>query len=148
VIEDAYGLSYDDVAAHTEEYVTVLGALLRGEGVAHDGKHYRVHIPVTSTLPQPVSLMISALAPRLLQVAGERTDGTILWMANASAIKTHVAPRMNAAATAAGRPKPRIVALPVAVITMRSAGICNYGVPDYRRILIGGRARARRRAIG
>jgi F420-dependent oxidoreductase-like protein len=148
VIEDAYGLSYDDVAGHTEEYVTVLGALLRGEGVAHDGKHFRVHIPVTSTLPQPVSLMISALAPRLLQVAGERTDGTILWMANASAIETHVAPRMNAAATAAGRPKPRIVAgLPVAVhddVTeaRKTAAemFANYGVlPNYRRILdIGG----------
>ena len=73
----------------------MLGALLRGEGVAHDGKHFRVHIPVTSTLPQPVSLMISALAPRLLRVAGEHTDGTILWMANASAIETHVAPRIE-----------------------------------------------------
>ena len=27
--------------------------------------------------------MVSALAPRLLRVAGELTDGTILWMANA-----------------------------------------------------------------
>src|SRR3954469_13129086 len=33
VIEDIYGLSYAGVGAHTEEYVTVLGALLRGEGV-------------------------------------------------------------------------------------------------------------------
>ena len=148
VIEDAYGLSYDDVAGHTEEYVTVLGALLRGEGVAHDGKHFRVHIPVTSTLPQPVSLMISALAPRLLQVAGERTDGTILWMANASAIEhacrapderrrhgrraTEAADRRRAPGRGARRcDEARKTAAEM---------FANYGVlPNYRRILdIGG----------
>ena len=117
VIEDAYGLSYDDAGGtHRGVRHGARGASPRRGCRRTTASDFRVHIPVTSTLPQPVSLMISALAPRLLQVAGERTDGTILWMANAGAIDTHVAPRMNAAATAAGRPKPRIVAgLPVAV---------------------------------
>ena len=150
VIEGAYGLSYDGVGAHTEEYVTVLGTLLRGEGVAVDGEHFRVHIPITSALPQPVSVMVSALAPRLLRVAGERTDGTILWMGNAKAIEAHVAPLINKAASAAGRPQPRIVAgLPVAVHddvrearTTAAEMFANYGVlPNYRRLLdIGGAA--------
>ncbi|MEY2458750.1 MAG: hypothetical protein QOG30_580 [Acidimicrobiaceae bacterium] len=149
-IEDAYGLSYDQVGAHTEEYVTVLTTLLRGEGVRYDGKHFRVNIPAVATLPQPVSVMVSALAPRLLRVAGELTDGTILWMANASAIATHVAPKINAAAASAGRPAPRIVAgLPVAVHDdvaeareTAARDFANYGVlPNYRRILdIGGAA--------
>src|SRR5262245_63126080 len=78
VIEGAYGLSYADVGQHTEEDLTVLAALLRGEGVSHEGEQFRVHIPMVSPLPQPVSLMLSALAPRLLRVAGELTDGTIL----------------------------------------------------------------------
>jgi alkanesulfonate monooxygenase SsuD/methylene tetrahydromethanopterin reductase-like flavin-dependent oxidoreductase (luciferase family) len=125
-----------------------LGALLRGEGVNHRGEQFRVNIPVVNALPQPVSLMLSALAPRLLRVAGELTDGTILWMANARSIETHVAPRINAAAAAAGRPAPRIVAgLPVAVHddvaearAVAAATFANYGVlPNYRRILdIGG----------
>jgi F420-dependent oxidoreductase-like protein len=149
-IEGAYGLSYDQVGAHTEEYVTVLTTLLRGEGVRHDGKHFRVNIPAVATLPQPVSVMVSALAPRLLRVAGELTDGTILWMANAGAIATHVAPKINAAAASAGRPAPRIVAgLPVAVHDdvaeareTAARDFANYGVlPNYRRILdIGGAA--------
>ncbi|MEY2402755.1 MAG: hypothetical protein QOD38_306 [Acidimicrobiaceae bacterium] len=149
-IEDAYGLSYDQVGAHTEEYVTVLTTLLRGEGVRYDGKHFRVNIPAVATLPQPVSVMVSALAPRLLRVAGELTDGTILWMANAGAIATHVAPKINAAAASAGRPAPRIVAgLPVAVHDdvaeareTAARDFANYGVlPNYRRILdIGGAA--------
>jgi F420-dependent oxidoreductase-like protein len=149
-IEGAYGLSYDHVGAHTEEYVTVLGSLLRGEGIDHRGEHFRVNIPAVAPLPQPVSVMLSALAPRLLRVAGELTDGTILWMANARSIEGHVAPRIQAAATAAGRPAPRIVAgLPVAVHDDESEAretaaqvFAGYGVlPNYRRILdIGGAA--------
>ena len=52
--------------------------------------HFRVDIPTVATPPQPVTLMVSALAPRMLRVAGELTDGTILWMGNARAIETHV----------------------------------------------------------
>jgi F420-dependent oxidoreductase-like protein len=150
VIEGVFGLSYDGVGAHTEEYVDVLAPLLRGEGVNHQGTHFRVNIPAVAPLPQPVSLMISALAPRLLRVAGESTAGTILWMGNARSIDVHVAPKINAAAAAAGRPAPRIVAgLPVAVHDdiaeareTATKNFANYGVlPNYRRILdIGGAA--------
>jgi F420-dependent oxidoreductase-like protein len=150
VVEGAYGLSYEHVGAHTEEYVTVLAALLGGEGVDHRGESFRVNIPAVAPLPQPVRLMLSALAPRLLRVAGELTDGTILWMATARSIETHVAPRIRAAATVAGRPTPRIFAgLPVAVHDDVAAAretaaqvFAGYGVlPNYRRILdIGGAA--------
>jgi F420-dependent oxidoreductase-like protein len=150
VIEGAYGLSYEGVGAHTEEYLTVLTTLLRGEPVHHRGEHFRVTIPATTTPPQPVSVMVSALAPRLLRVAGELTDGTILWMANAKSVETHVAPKLNAAATSAGRPAPRIVAgLPVAVHDDEAEGraeaakvFAGYGeLVNYRRILdIGGAA--------
>src|SRR4051794_10496304 len=148
VIEGVFGLSYDHVGAHTEEYIDVLAPLLRGGGVDHRGEHFRVQVPAVNPLPQPVDLMLSALAPRLLRVAGESTAGTILWMGNARSVETHVAPRINAAAAAAGRPTPRIVAgLPVAVhddvdeARERAAkDFANYGVlPNYRRILdIGG----------
>jgi F420-dependent oxidoreductase-like protein len=149
-IEGAYGLSYAGVGAHTEEYVAVLTTLLRGEGISHHGRHFDVEIPAVSMPPQPVSVMLSALGPRLLRVAGELTDGTILWMANAQAIRRHVAPKITAAAAAAGRPVPRIVAgLPVAVDDDVAAAretaattFAGYGVlPNYRRILdIGGAA--------
>ncbi len=144
VIEDVYGLSYDHVGAHTEEYVTVLAQLLRGEPVSHHGAHFDVEVPSLSVPPQPASVMVSALAPRLLRVAGEQADGTILWMANARSIETHVAPKINGAAAAAGRPAPRIVAgLPVAVhddVTEARAtaagSFAGYGeLPNYRRIL-------------
>jgi alkanesulfonate monooxygenase SsuD/methylene tetrahydromethanopterin reductase-like flavin-dependent oxidoreductase (luciferase family) len=46
----------------------------------------------------------------MLRIAGERTSGTILWMADERAIADHVVPRITKAASEAGRPAPRIVA--------------------------------------
>ncbi len=46
----------------------------------------------------------------MLRLAGERTDGTILWLADERAIGSHIVPSITAAAEAAGRPAPRIVA--------------------------------------
>lgn len=143
-IEDMFGLSYAHPGADTEEYVSIVGAVLRGEAVDRDGEHYRVHVPAGAPPAQPVGLLVAALAPRMLRVAGESAAGTITWMANAKAIESHVAPRITAAADAAGRPAPRIVVgLPIAVHDDEAAArevaaqmFAGYGVlPNYRRIL-------------
>ncbi|HSL59815.1 MAG TPA: TIGR03564 family F420-dependent LLM class oxidoreductase [Acidimicrobiales bacterium] len=143
-IEDAYGLSYATPGRHTEEYVTVLTRLLAGESVDHHGEELTVRAEARAPLAAPVSVMVSALAPRLLRVAGELTDGTILWMAPARAVAEHVVPRITRAAEAAGRGAPRVVAgLPVAVHddeaeARATAGrvFAGYGeLPNYRRIL-------------
>ena len=149
-IEGVFGLSYDHPGADTEEYVAITAAVLRGEAVDHDGEHYRVHVPVGAPPAQPVGLLVSALAPRMLRVAGELADGTVTWMANARAVESHVAPRLTSAARAAGRPAPRVVAgLPIAVHDDEAEGravaaemFAGYGVlPNYRRILdLGGAA--------
>jgi len=148
-IEDAYGLSYANPGRHTEEYLQVLVALLRGETVHFEGEDFQVHAgsPANDARP-PISVLVAALAPRMLRVAGQLTDGTILWMGNEQAIETHVAPRLREAATAAGRPAPRIVAgLPVAVHddeqearATAAQAFAGYGeLPNYRRLLdIGG----------
>ena len=57
---------------HTEEYVRVLTALLRDGSVDFDGEDFRVHVPRGATVPDPpVPVLVAALAPRLLRVAGE-----------------------------------------------------------------------------
>ncbi len=149
-IENAYGLSYAHPGRHTEEYVQVLTALLRGETVHFDGEDFRVHMGEPAGVERQVPILIAALAPRMLRVAGQLTDGTVLWMGNEKAIETHVAPRLRAAATEAGRPAPRIVAgLPVAVHddvdearATAAQVFAGYGeLPNYRRLLdIGGAA--------
>jgi len=148
VIEDRYGMSFATPGRHTEEYVSVLAPLLGGEAVSFDGQEYRVRAEAPAPPADgPVPLLVAALGPRLLRVAGERAAGTILWMGNARSIAEHVAPRIRAAAAAAGRPAPRIVAgLPVAVhddvaeARAEAASVyAAYGtLPNYQRILAHG----------
>ncbi len=144
-VEQAYGLSYAHPGRHTEEYVRIVAAMLAGQAVDVDGEEFRVHLPGRGApVDPPVSVLVAALAPRMLRVAGEQADGTILWMGNARAVEVHVAPRVGAAAAAAGRAEPRVVAgLPVAVHddldeARGAAGsmFAGYGdLPNYRRLL-------------
>lgn len=147
-IEDLLGIPYDRPGRHTDEYVQILGALLRGEHVRFSGEDFRVDAgPPALADGAPVPVLVGALGPRLLRVAGQHASGAVVWMGNARAIETHVVPRLRAAAAAAGRPGPRIVAgLPVAVHgdvdEARSTAarlFAIYGtLPNYQRILARG----------
>ena len=158
VITGTYGYPYDTPGRNTEEYIRALAPLLRGEQVDLDGEDWTVHSTGRMTpVTQPVPVLLSALGPRLLRVAGQHTDGAILWMAQAKAIGEHVVPKITAAADEAGRPAPRIVAgLPVAVHEdkdeAREAAVfwstAFRDMPNYQRILqVGGFADAADAAI-
>lgn len=110
VIEDMLGLPYEHPARTMRAYLDVLGPALQGPGqVDVENALFRVHTPLDVTdLATP--MMLAALGPAMLQLAGERTDGTVLWMADERAIASHVVPVLTAAADAAGRPPPRVVA--------------------------------------
>lgn len=145
LVEGVLGLDYDHPGRNTEEYLRIVTALLAGDRVDVDGEDWSVHSDGRmAALEHPVPVLLSALSPRLLRVAGELTAGVVLWMATAAAIEDHVAPALTAAAHTAGRPAPRIVAgLPVAVhddagqaraaVAATSGGYS--GMPNYRRIL-------------
>lgn len=145
VIEKMYGLSYDKPAAHTEEYVEVLQACFAGTGqVDHDGDRFHVHAMLAVPGGSPVPILVAALAPRMLELTGRLADGTITYWADEAAVGDHVVPRITAAASAAGRPDPRVVVgLPVAVVddvaTARErAGklfAAYESIPTYQRIL-------------
>jgi F420-dependent oxidoreductase-like protein len=145
VIEGMYGLAYDRPAAHTREYLEVLDASFAGTGqVDHDGDLFHVHALLDVPDASAPRVLIAALAPLMLQLAGERTDGTITWMADVRATAEHVVPRITRAAEQAGRPAPRIVAgLPVAVCDDEAEGRERAGtlfqvyehIPAYRRML-------------
>lgn len=158
LVTGVYGMSYDHPGRSTEEYVRILCAALRGEAVDFEGEDWSVHSPAGAVRSaHPVPVLVSALAPRLLRVAGQYADGTVLWMAPPAAIESLIAPRIRAAASASGRPAPRIVAgLPVAVHddegearTAAVAASSMYsGQPNYQRILrAGGLERAADAAI-
>jgi F420-dependent oxidoreductase-like protein len=92
-------------------YLDVLDPALAGPGrVDVHNERFRVHNPLDITDLAPTPVLLAALGPAMLRLAGERTGGTILWMADERAIGSHVVPHITRAAEAAGRPAPRIVA--------------------------------------
>jgi len=110
VIEHMIGLSYARRASHMREYMAVLGPILRGEHAKFSGEEYQVDMKVEVVDEYPVPVILAALGEKMLEIAGRETDGTILWMTGFRAIEEHVAPKLRAAAQAAGRPEPRIIA--------------------------------------
>jgi alkanesulfonate monooxygenase SsuD/methylene tetrahydromethanopterin reductase-like flavin-dependent oxidoreductase (luciferase family) len=55
-------------------------------------------------------VLIAALGDQMLKIAGRCAAGTILWATGPRTIERHIAPKLRAAASGAGRPEPRIVA--------------------------------------
>jgi F420-dependent oxidoreductase-like protein len=117
VIDGMLGLPYERPAYQMRNYLEVLNAALRGPGsvdVENDG--YRVHSPMDVTDWGPNPILLAALAPVMLRLAGEHASGTILWMADERAVGEHVVPRITKAAAEAGRLAPRVIAgVPVAL---------------------------------
>ncbi len=124
LVQDQLGLPYDRPARLVRDYLEVLDRAFAGPGpVDVDNGSYRVHSPMDVTDAALMPVFIAALAPVMLRIAGERTAGTILWMADERAISEHVVPRITKAASAAGRPAPRIVAgVPVVLCSTDDVG--------------------------
>ncbi|WP_329078869.1 LLM class F420-dependent oxidoreductase [Streptosporangium sp. NBC_01469] len=116
VIEGMYGMSFERPARHMREYLSILMPLVRGENAAFEGETLTGRLGLNTPGPRDMPVLLAALAPRMLRLAGEVADGTVLWMTGAKTVAEHVAPAVTEAARAAGRPEPRIVcALPVCV---------------------------------
>ena len=111
VIDEMLGLPYERPVPTMRSYLDVLDQALRGPGpVDVENEFFRVHNPLDITDVAPTPILLAALGPLMLKLCGERADGTILWMADERAIGSHVVPSLTSAATAAGRPAPRVVA--------------------------------------
>jgi F420-dependent oxidoreductase-like protein len=153
IIDEMLGLPYERPAAVMRSYLDVLDPALRGPGpVDVENDLFRVHNPLDITDLAPTPVLIAALGPVMLRLAGERTDGTLLWMADERAIGSHVAPIITRAAQVAGRPAPRIVAgIPVclclddeidAAVARTNRILAEAEVsPNYQRLLERGDAR-------
>jgi len=144
VIEDMFGLSFERPARHMREYLSILLPLLDGETAHFDGELMRANVGLTVPRLGRVPVLLAAMAPAMLRLAGERADGTVLWMTGPATVRDYITPTITQAAAAAGRPAPRVVCiLPVCVTynpdqaRARAARIfAIYGqLPSYRAML-------------
>lgn len=117
IIEGVFGYSFDRPARHIREYLSVLRPLLRGEQVDHHSPTLTAVGAVAAGATPPPSVLLSALGPTMVRIAGELADGTVTVWTGARLIGEYLAPALTRAATAAGRPAPRVVAAVMAVVT-------------------------------
>jgi F420-dependent oxidoreductase-like protein len=143
-IEHTYGLSYDRPARHMREYLAALVPLLHDGAVDVDGDTVSAHARLTVPGAVAPTLLLAALQPRMLALAGGVADGTITWCTGPVTLERQVVPLLRAAASDAGRGAPRVVvALPTIVTDDEGHGraaageqLAGYGdLPVYRAVL-------------
>jgi F420-dependent oxidoreductase-like protein len=116
VIEGMFGMSFDRPAAHMKEYLSILRPLITDRKVNFTGESLTYRGGLQLPQPPAVPVLIAALAPAMLKLAGNHADGTITWMTGARTIAEHINPVMHRAASDAGRPTPQTAAgIPVCV---------------------------------
>ena len=118
VIEGMYGYSYDKPAKHMQEYLEIIAPLLRGEAADFEGQQLTGKLSLDIPGATPVPLIVAALGPAMLKIAGHIADGTTTWMTGPKTLEQHIVPSISSAAQEAGRAAPRIVCgLPIALTT-------------------------------
>lgn len=144
VIEGMLGLSYQKPARHMREYLTIVRSLRDTGSASFDGETYHVNANARVAECKPFPILVAALGPLMLKIAGELGDGTITWMVGPETLAKHIVPGISRSAAAAGRPSPRVVAaLPVCVTnnaaqareTASTVFAIYGGLPSYRAML-------------
>ncbi|MFF5286916.1 MULTISPECIES: TIGR03564 family F420-dependent LLM class oxidoreductase [Streptomyces] len=123
--ETAFGLPYERPIGLLREFLTALRPLLEtGEADFH-GELLTATTPYPAAVPgaAPVPVLVAAMGPQALRVSGELADGVLPFLAGPRALERDIVPAVTAAAEAAGRPAPRIVALVPGVVTADAEGV-------------------------
>lgn len=143
-IEGRYGLSYERPARHMQEYLSVLLPLIRTGRSEYTGETLSGRLELSIPGARPTPVLLAALQPAMLRLAGSMADGTITWCTGPITLERQVVPEITKAAAGAGRDAPRVVvALPCCVTDDEPDGrrkcdeqLRGYGqIPVYRAVL-------------
>lgn len=135
------GIPFDRPIRHLREYLSILMPLLEDGKVNFRGETLVCDATVFQAGRPGPPVVVAALGPQALRVAGTRTDGTTLAWVGPKTIRNHIVPRLSEAAAKAGRRSPRVIAtLPVCVTAEPdriratiSKNLALYGeLPSYR----------------
>ncbi|MEV8420321.1 TIGR03564 family F420-dependent LLM class oxidoreductase [Streptomyces niveus] len=120
LVEGGYGVPFERPVARLREFLTVLRQLTETGAADFEGELLTTRTPIPVRVPGAdagVPLLVAAMGPQALRASGELADGILPYLAGPRALSDHIVPAVNAAAEAAGRPAPRIVALVYGVVT-------------------------------
>jgi 5,10-methylenetetrahydromethanopterin reductase len=115
------GLPWEHPLTYTREFLEGLLPLLAGRAASSEGTQVTTRGELNIGAPD-TPVLLAALGPRMLELAGRMVDGTSVGQCGPRTIAAHIAPRIRAAAVEAGRPEPRILALIRLCVTADHAG--------------------------
>lgn len=145
-VEGMWGLSIAHPVAAMRDYLAIVRSLVVTGAASHEGAHFTTRAPYTAPRREGLPILISALSPRMLELAGELADGVSLWMCAPTYIKDVVIPTVRRGREKAGRTMEGFeveAAVPVCLTSDRPAGleafrqtVSRYGsLPFYRKAL-------------
>ena len=112
------GLPFDKPIRYLREYLSILMPLLNEGKVDFTGELLSGKGQLFQQPPQTCDVVVAALGPQALRVAGRLARGTILAWVGPNTIRDHIVPTISEAAAEHGREAPRVIAtLPVCVTT-------------------------------
>ncbi|KIZ16207.1 LLM class F420-dependent oxidoreductase [Streptomyces natalensis] len=118
--ESGFGIPFERPVARLREFLTALRQLTETGAADFHGELLTATTPIPARVPGAeagVPLLVAAMGPQALRASGELADGILPYLAGPRALAEHIVPAVTAAAEAAGRPAPRIVALVNGVVT-------------------------------
>jgi F420-dependent oxidoreductase-like protein len=102
-VESLWGLRLQRPVDAMREYLGIVRALLVEGAVEFEGAHFTAISAYTAPRRPELPILIAALGPRMLDLAGELADGVALWMCSPRYIESHVVPRVRAGRERAGK---------------------------------------------
>ena len=143
VIEKRLGLDASRPLRVMREQLALLPPLLAGEQTEATGELYRVAVQLEPLGSTPPPVLLAALGPRMLELAGRAADGVAIWLGGERFLEDFALPLLDAGARSADRPRPRVVVgLPLCITrhpTAREAAERYVGpsarLPAYRKVL-------------
>jgi alkanesulfonate monooxygenase SsuD/methylene tetrahydromethanopterin reductase-like flavin-dependent oxidoreductase (luciferase family) len=147
-VENWYGQKLERPLKAMREYAGIVRACFRGEDPP-EGEIFRSQFRFMGYEPRPeIPIYVAALSPKMIRLAGEISDGAMLWLCNPDYIREVVVPEVRAGRERAGRSLEGfdiVAAVPSAVTddkaaayeTMRNDLLTYWSLPFYRAMIEG-----------
>jgi F420-dependent oxidoreductase-like protein len=148
-VEGMWGLQLVSPVEAMREYLTIVRSSIRDGACSFEGKHFTATWSYLGPRREDMPIMISALNPRMLELAGELADGVVLYMCAPQYIEEHVMPPLRIGRERAGKSMDGfeiVAAVDACVTSDRAAALETYqktldryaALPFYRKAMEAG----------
>lgn len=145
-VEGMWGLTLEHPVDAMREYLTIVRTTLRDGGCSLEGRHFTARWAYSAPRRPDLQVMLAALNPKMLELAGEMSDGVVLYMCSPRYIADHILPVIKAGRQKIGKDLEGfevIAAIPICLTSDRAAGrdvfrqtVTRYAsLPYYRKMM-------------